>query len=620
MKMKHLIKIISISVLLLALFGCPLPIQETETLSTLTLNFSVDGGARTLLPEIDMDVADYDVTGTGPDGASFEIGTSAGSVEVPGLAFGEWTVVVQANNADGTVIARGEGTTTVHTGENSTLNITVTPLDGYGTIDLTLLWNAEDTEIPSIEAQLIPSSGPAVNLDFTITGGNTSTFTSSTIPTGYHTLTLKLLDNGLLTMGAVEVVRIVKDQTTSGTFEFYDINEPGGNIQINITPEMADPLLVLLSGAAATKPENQSMALSASVSGYTGNVTYVWFVNGDSISTGETFSFDNSWAQGYYRIDVTAYSVDGTQAGSDSVFIEVTEPAAATGFQTVWKTDNTGASNDNQITLPLVSNGTYDFTVNWGDGNSDTITTYNQAEITHTYAAAGTYDVSISGEIVGWSFGGTGDSQKLLEVTNWGSLGFGNTHGQFYGCQNLTVSAVDKPNLTDTTSLYSAFFNCFALINIPAIDDWDTSGIMNMSYMFYQATAFNGDIFGWDTSGVTNMSCMFYQATAFNADISGWDTTDVTNMSYMFWGATSFNNDLSAWDVSNVTDMSYMFDNVTLSTANYDALLIGWEGLAVQDSVPFHGGNSQYSAGAATEARQRLIDDHSWTITDGGQE
>ncbi|MCK5199885.1 MAG: hypothetical protein KAR21_16115, partial [Spirochaetales bacterium] len=342
------------------------------------------------------------------------------------------------------------------------LNITVTPLDGYGTLDLTLLWNAEDTEIPSIEAQLIPSSGPAVDLDFTITGGNTGTFISNTIPTGYHTLSLKLLDNGLLTMGAVEVVRIVKDQTTSGTFEFYDINEPGGNIQINITPEMADPLLVSISGAAATKPGNQSMALSASVSGYTGNVTYVWFVNGDSVSTGETFSFDNSWAQGYYRIDVTAYSIDGSQAGSDNVFIEVTEPAGATAFQTVWKTDNTGTSGDNQITLPLVSNGTYDFTVNWGDGNTDIITSYNQAEITHSYSGAGTYDVSISGGIAGWSFYYSGDPQKLLEITNWGSLGFGATSGQFYNCQNLTISAVDKPDLTDTTFLNNTFTECIS--------------------------------------------------------------------------------------------------------------------------------------------------------------
>ena len=33
----------------------------------------------------------------------------------------------------------------------------------------------------------------------------------------------------------------------------------------------------------------------------------------------------------------------------------------------------------------------------------------------------------------------------------------------------------------------------------------------------------------------------------------------------------------------------------------------------------FHSGNSKYSAGAAVTARQALIDDHNWSITDGGQ-
>ena len=59
-------------------------------------------------------------------------------------------------------------------------------------------------------------------------------------------------------------------------------------------------------------------------------------------------------------------------------------------FISEWKTDNAGTSNDDQITLPLVSSGTYDFTVDWGDGTQDTITSHDQAEVTHTYSAAGT--------------------------------------------------------------------------------------------------------------------------------------------------------------------------------------------------------------------------------------
>ena len=51
--------------------------------------------------------------------------------------------------------------------------------------------------------------------------------------------------------------------------------------------------------------------------------------------------------------------------------------------------------------------------------------------------------------------------------------------------------------------------------------------------------------------------------------------------------------------------MANMFYHVTLSTANYDALLIGWAAQAVEPNVQFSGGNSKYTAGAT--ARNTLV-------------
>jgi len=65
--------------------------------------------------------------------------------------------------------------------------------------------------------------------------------------------------------------------------------------------------------------------------------------------------------------------------------------------------------------------------------------------------------------------------------------------------------------------------------------------------------------------------------------------------------------------------MSIMFTGVTLSTVNYDSLLIGWESQNVKNNVSLDGGNSKYTLGTPAEAaRQRLIADHNWTIVDGG--
>ena len=109
------------------------------------------------------------------------------------------------------------------------------------------------------------------------------------------------------------------------------------------------------------------------------------------------------------------------------------------------------------------------------------------------------------------------------------------------------------------------------------ISHWDVSAVTNMSYMFHDATEFNGDLSSWDVSAVTNMEYMFKDATAFNVDLSSWDVSAVTNMCNMFDGATAFNGDLSSWDVSRVTNMLCMFWNATA----FNGDLILWNVSAV---------------------------------------
>ena len=151
-----------------------------------------------------------------------------------------------------------------------------------------------------------------------------------------------------------------------------------------------------------------------------------------------------------------------------------------------------------------------------------------------------------------------------------------------------------------------------------SIGGWDTSNVKYMGQMFDGASSFNHGIGNWDTSNVEDMRQMFNNASSFNRDIGNWDVSSVIYMNFMF-GATPFDQDISSWDVGNVITMSYMFWNgAGLSTANYDALLIAWSGLNLQTNVPFDAGTSNYCLGDA--ARQSIINNFGWTITDDGLE
>ena len=94
-----------------------------------------------------------------------------------------------------------------------------------------------------------------------------------------------------------------------------------------------------------------------------------------------------------------------------------------------------------------------------------------------------------------------------------------------------------------------------------------------MSYMFQNASSFNGDLSAWDVSSVTDISAMFQWATNFNGDLSAWDVSNVTNMSYMFNYARSFNGDFSEWQFNSSNALDEFISNTNLSTTNYEGLI-----------------------------------------------
>ncbi len=242
-------------------------------------------------------------------------------------------------------------------------------------------------------------------------------------------------------------------------------------------------------------------------------------------------------------------------------------------FITIWKTDNNGTSNNNQITIPTLGDG-YNYSVDWGDGtSSQNVTT----DITHTYSSIGTYIVKISGDFPRIVFGKNStwdgknatdynDNLKLLSITQWGKIKWKSMNQAFAGCRNLNGDAIDRPILSDVTSMLSMFYDATSFNQ--NIGSWDVSNVTNMYAMFYNATSFNQDIGSWNISNVTDVKGMFYNATSFNQDIGSWDVSNVINMMNMFNQATSFNQNIGRWNVSNVINMYGMFNQATSFNKN----------------------------------------------------
>ena len=143
------------------------------------------------------------------------------------------------------------------------------------------------------------------------------------------------------------------------------------------------------------------------------------------------------------------------------------------------------------------------------------------------------------------------------------------------------------------------------------------SSVTSTSKMFRNAIVFNGNIGNWDVSSITNMEFMFTSARSFDQDIGRWNVSQVRSMRAMFSGLFAFDGDISNWDVSQVTNMSGMLSGVTLSTENYDALLLGWSQLpSLQRNVTFSAGESKF---CNIEAKEALANTP-WDIFDRGRE
>ncbi len=163
--------------------------------------------------------------------------------------------------------------------------------------------------------------------------------------------------------------------------------------------------------------------------------------------------------------DALLQAARGLLGGSDSY------PEDA--FVTLWDTaqETYGGTDERTIALPLVSDGAYDFTVDWGDGATDTIASADDVDREHTYPEPGMYVVVIRGSIEGWHFEkwpDDSDGHYILapRLSNSWRSGSGERSALAQrpapspAASRWLITATDTPDLSPPVTLQRAFEDC----------------------------------------------------------------------------------------------------------------------------------------------------------------
>jgi len=209
----------------------------------------------------------------------------------------------------------------------------------------------------------------------------------------------------------------------------------------------------------------------------------------------------------------------------------------------------TTTTSPQTFVIPCVNIGTFNATVDYGDGTgSQTVTAYNDANLTHSFATAGQHTITIDGTFPNVRFYDDAASRVLIdEVVDLGDVGWVTFYRAFRDCTNLTAFNVGTADTSSITSIQDMFAYC------------------------------------------TNLTSL---------DLSSFDTSNVTNMSYMFLNCQSLTNlDIKHFDISSVTNATSFLQNANnaLTTTQYNELLEAWAAQEVQPNVPWHFGNAQYT-------------------------
>ncbi|MBQ0070406.1 MAG: hypothetical protein KBS81_00880, partial [Spirochaetales bacterium] len=289
-----------------------------------TLRVEMDKGTRTIQPEQDeMEIYGYRVIPVGPDGQEHAARyTYYSYINLDGLTVGNWTIKVYGFSKDRKDLAYGEQKVSLQTGKNTT-TIEVKELIGEGGLDLTLFWDSAQLPTAStLKLIMTDQDGKKVELTPSTPVEGKSYVKEEKLPAGSYRLQCELLDtNGKKLSGFAEAIRIANGTVTSGEIQLAVIDNSLEG-EVIFSDMTAIPIEVKINGIENLLEARKKFTINLSVLTQnvdTKDLTAKWFLDGEFLGEGTSWTMQNGVETGTHRIDVIASTTERGSVGSASV-------------------------------------------------------------------------------------------------------------------------------------------------------------------------------------------------------------------------------------------------------------------------------------------------------------
>ena len=231
-----------------------------------------DGISRGIEPNISLDVAEYVVSGYGPNNQEFNVNISSSSYTKTDLLPGEWIIKADAVNLGNQKIGSDTVTVTVKPGQTTEARLMITEEEGEGTINISL--SAPSAGYTAVISKVTGGSLTEYTSANMVVQENGSYSASFSLMNGYYTLSF-ISDNSAVSLPAPVAFRIVMNDTLSVSF-MAESNDGGFNVTIN--DNIVSTPVLTLTASPDTAGKGGTISLNASAD--EGTYIYQWYVDG----------------------------------------------------------------------------------------------------------------------------------------------------------------------------------------------------------------------------------------------------------------------------------------------------------------------------------------------------